>query len=115
MINKGKQIPLMALPVRYGEQIKLTIDLLKYCQSLKLKIKFALFDRGFYSAELIDFLSSRKIKYIILVPALKGIIQKYRDETNIFARYLHQMKYYKQKSVWKPKIQIVVCKNIFEF
>ena len=115
LINKGKQIPLMALPVRYGEQIKLTIDLLKYCQSLKFKIKFALFDRGFYSAELIDFLSSRKIKYLMLIPALKGIIQRYRDKTNIFAKYQHQMKYAKKKSIWKPKTQIVICKNIFEF
>lgn len=115
LINKGKQIPVMALPVRHGEQIKLTIDLLKYCQSLKFRIKFTLFDRGFYSAELIDFLSSRKIKYLMLVPALKGIIQKYRDETNLFAKYRHQMKYYKQKSGWKPKTQIVVCKKILEF
>ena len=51
----------------------------------------------------------------MLVPALKGIIQGYRDETNIFAKYQHQMQYAKKKSVWKPKTQIVVCKNVLDF
>ena len=115
LINKGKQIPLMALPVRYGEQVKLTIDLIKYCLSLKFKIKFALFDRGFYVSELIDFLNSQNIKYLMLVPALKGILQGYRDKTKKFAKYFHEMKYQKEKSSWKPIVQIVVCKDIFEF
>jgi hypothetical protein len=115
LINKGKQIPLMALPVKYGEHVKLTIDLLKYCQTLKFKIKFVLFDRGFYKAELLDYLESRKLRYLMLIPALKGILQEYRKNTKKFAFYDHEMKYQKDKSSWKPKIKVIVCKEILKY
>lgn len=115
LINKGKQIPLMALPVRYGEQIKLTIELLKYCQKLFSRIKFVLFDRGFYKAELFDYLNSANMRYLMLVPALKGILQKYRDMTVNFRKFQHELKYPKEKSSWKPKVNIIVCKDIFDF
>ncbi len=115
LINKGKQIPLMALPVCHGEQIKLCIDLIKYVQSLKFRIKYVLFDRGFYSGELIDYLNSQEIKYLIFVPALKGILQEYKKTTISFAKFEHQMAYSKAKSKWKPRTIIVVCKSIFDF
>jgi hypothetical protein len=105
----------MALPVRHGEQIKLCIDLLKYCQSLKFKIKFALFDRGFYSAELIDFLESQKLKYLMLVPIKKGVLREFFDRTFEFGKLIHQMKSSKKKSTWKPKTNIIVCKDIVEY
>jgi len=113
--NKGKTIPLMALPVRIGEQVKLTIDLIKYCQSLFPNIKQILFDRGFYIAELIDYLTANNIKYQILVPKHPGKLTDYilkTDKLNIFE---HQLRYSKDKSVWKPKTKIVICKNIFTY
>jgi hypothetical protein len=112
LINKGKQIPLMALPVRYGEQTKLTIEMIKYCQSLKFNIKSILFDRGFYRAEIIDYLNSQKLRYLILCPALDGILKEFRDNTEEFDSFIHQMHYTKAKSGWKPKVRITVCKNI---
>ncbi len=115
VINRNKQIPLMALPVRYGEQIKLTIDLLRYCLSMFKHIKCCLFDRGFYSAELIDFLEANKIKYLILVPKFKGKLSKFVDDTIKLGKYKHQLYYFKKKTKWKPKTQITVCKNICEF
>lgn len=115
LINKGKQIPLMALPVCYGEQIKLCIELIRFVQSLKIRVKYMLFDRGFYSGELIDFLNSQKIRYLIFVPALKGILQEYKERTADFAKFKHQIAYAKAKSRWKPKTTIVVCKSILDF
>ena len=115
LINKNKKIPLMALPVRYGEHTKLTIELIGYCQSLFKRIKYILFDRGYYVAELIDYLSSQKLPYLILVPAHKGRLTKYRDETENFQKYSHTLKYSKQKSIWKPKTSIVICKQVFNF
>lgn len=67
LINKNKQIPLMALPVPYGASTRLTIDLIKYCQNLFSNIGIMLFDRGFYVAEIIDFLEAKKAQYQNLV------------------------------------------------
>lgn len=111
LINKGKQIPLMALPVRYGQQVKLTIELLKYCQSLFPKIKFALFDRGFYSAELIDYLNSTGLRYHIFVPKKPGVLKGFLEQTKWLAKFSHQLEYSKAKSKWKPKTTIVACKQ----
>lgn len=115
LINRNKQIPLMALPVRYGEQTKLTIDLLKYCLTLFKRIKYTLFDRGFYRGELIDFLEAKGIRYLIFVPVMKGKLRKLRDKTNSFAMYRHTIHYTKAKSKWKPSTMLVVCKNIFGY
>lgn len=115
LINKGKEIPLMALPVRLGEQTKLTIELLEYCISLFKNIKYVLFDRGFYVAEIIDFLTAKNINYQMLVPKHKGKLLSYVDETETLKCFNHQMRYSKKKSVWKPVTRIVVCKNIFDF
>lgn len=115
LINKGKEIPLMALPVSYGQQTKLTIDLIRFCQSLNFRIKEILFDRGFYVAELIDFLNSQKIKYCMLVPAYDGKLKQFKDSTINFASYKHEMKYSKDKSTWKPKVILIACKQILDF
>lgn len=111
LINKGRQIPLMALPVCYGEQVKLTIELLRYCQSLLPKVKFALFDRGFYSAELIDYLNSSGLRYLIFVPKKKGVLRDFLEKTTSLGKFVHQQKYTKAKSKWNPKTTIVACKE----
>ena len=117
LITKNKQIPLMALPVRIGEGggTKLAIELLEYCQCLFRGIRLALFDRGFYSAELIDYLEARHIRYLILVPEKKGRISEYVAQTAELGHYRHQLYYAKKKSKWKPKTMIVVCKGIDDF
>lgn len=117
LITRNKQIPLMALPVMIGESggAKLAIQLLEYCQTLFKKIRLAVFDRGFYAAELIDYLEAKNIKYLILVPGKKGRIAEYVENTEKLGKYNHQMKYSKDKSCWRPKTTIVVCKGINEF
>jgi len=111
LINNNKQIPLMALPVPYGASTKLTIDLLKFCINLFSKIGIILFDRGFYIAEVIDFLESKKINYLMLVPNRKGVIRKHIENTKDFALYEHEMSYCKDKTKWKPKTKLAICKN----
>ena len=115
LIVRNKQIPLMALPVRLGSVTKLTIELLEYCQTLFKGIRMVVFDRGFYIAELIDYLEARKIKYLILVPEKKGSISEYVEQTNEIGKYGHGMNYSKEKSTWKPKTMIVVCKGITDY
>lgn len=115
VIDKGKEIPLMALPVMHGQQIKQTIDLIKYCITLFSKIKSITFDRGFYAGELIDFLNSKKINYLIFVPKHRGKIKSYVNDTDNFSERIHRMCYSKNKSNWKPKTRLVVCKNVLNF
>jgi hypothetical protein len=112
LINQDKTIPIMAIPVRLGDGMaKPAIDLLKYCANF-LSIRYVLFDRGFYSAQLIDYLEANGIKYCMLVPHKKGQIAKYVQQTQKFGCYRHQMKYSKEKSTWKPITKIAVCKEV---
>ena len=115
LITRNKQIPLMALPVRLGNSTRLTLELLEYCQSLFKQIRFAVFDRGFYIAELIDYLEAHRIKYLILVPEKKGKIKEYVERTEELGKYKHELKYSKDKSTWKPKTMLVVCKGVNDF
>lgn len=116
VITRNKQIPVMALPVRVGEGVaKLAIELLEFCQSLFERIRLALFDRGFYVGELVDYLEAKKIKYLILVPEKRGRIAGYVKQTEELGRFTHEMRYTKEKSSWKPRTHIVICKGIDEF
>lgn len=115
LITRNKQIPLMALPVRLGNATKLTIELLDYCQTLFKRIRFTVFDRGFYIAELIDYLEANRIKYLILIPQKKGRISDYVKQTTELGKFKHEMKYSKDKSTWKPKTMIVICKGIDDY
>lgn len=116
LIVRDRQIPLMALPVHLGSiTAKLVIDLTEYCLSLFPKIRIALFDRGFYIAELIDYLEAKHVKYMMLVPEKKGAIKGYVEQAGELGRFRHKMIYSKDKSKWKPSTTIVVCKGIDDF
>jgi hypothetical protein len=116
LIVRNRQIPLMALPIRVGEgNAPKTIELLEYCRSLFTKIRLAVFDRGFYIAQLIDYLESKKIRYLIYVPEKKGAIQDYVLATEQLGKFKHTMNYKMKKSTWKPKTTIAVCKGIDDF
>lgn len=116
LITRNKSVPLMALPVMVGQGVaRPTIELLKYAQKLFRNISIITFDRGFYNAELIDYLEAHKLRYLIFIPKKKGRITKYVEQTTTFEKYAHNMKYSKEKSTWKPQTTIVVCKGIDEF
>jgi len=106
------RIPLMALPYPQGKRLAdLCIELLGFAQSLPLRIDAVFFDRGFYNAQLIDFLEARRIKYCIFVPKDKAIKRYVEQTTRKIGVYKHTFAYAKAKSVWKPRTTIVVCKE----
>jgi hypothetical protein len=116
LLARNKEIPLMAFPVSLSNTTaQLTIRLLEYCQTLFKKIRFAVFDRGFYIGELIDYLEAKDIKYLILVPEKKGKIRDYVARTEKLGKFIHQLTYLKDKGSWKPRTMIVVCKGIHDF
>lgn len=109
-------IPLMSIPYRQIDDLDdLVIDLLSYLRTLPLNVGLVLFDRGFYHANLIDYLENRRGKqpwlYLMLVPKTPAV-KKYLASTKKFGRYLHEFNYSKDKSYWKPTTTIVICKGV---
>ncbi|MFB5606376.1 MAG: transposase [Nitrosarchaeum sp.] len=106
-------LPLMALPCRQGQdKAALCKELLNYAKSLKIKINCVLFDRGFYIGELMEYLSSVKLRYLIFAPqnkAMKKFIAK-TDSVNLFC---HEIKWNKNFSWWKTETKIVVIRSKF--
>jgi hypothetical protein len=56
-----------------------------YTYSIHPRIRFAVFDRRFYIAELIDYLEANKIGFIILVSEKKGRIKDMFKKQNNWA------------------------------
>ena len=114
--RRNKSMPLIALPVIVGEGVASpTIKALKICQGLFKHIRIIKFDRGFYSTELIEYLEARGLKYLILCPEKKGVIEEYARKTVRLGTYEHEMRLNKDKTVTRVHTTIVVCKGVSDF
>ena len=94
-IVEPKFIPLMSLPYRQIDDLtRLSIDLLEFLRTLPLRVELVLFDRGFYIAELIDYLENKKGKrslpYLIFVPKNKAM-KRYIEQTEKLVVFRHEM------------------------
>lgn len=70
---------------------------IEYCNSLGLKVKHLMLDRGFYSGDVVDTLQLSKVKYLIFAPKNKFIkfsLDKIKNDCII----LHDIKYTKNRS-----------------
>jgi putative transposase len=108
---------LMAVPYWQGaDKATLCKELLDYARSLPITIKKVLFDRGFYNAHLIDYLESARggtpLPYLIFVPQHDNIKEYVTKTTGRLGVYEHEFVYAKDKSTWKPRTTLVVCKNV---
>jgi len=109
-----KPLPLMAIPYRQGDDLTAkTKELLDYARTLHLIIDIILFDRGFYIWDLISYLSSEKIRYLIFVPQNKAM-KKYIAQTTLMASYEHIRKYNKRKGYFIGKTKIVIIKDLIK-
>ena len=110
-VVEPRPLPLMALPYRQGDDLTAIVKkLLNYARSLPITIQCVLFDRGFYIGDLISYLSSEKIRYLIFVPQNEAM-KKYIFQTDNIASFYHTIKYNKRKSYWKVQTKIVVIKS----
>ena len=110
-VVEPRPLPLMAIPYKQGDdQTKIVKELLDYARTLKITIKHVLFDRGFYIGELISYLSSERIKYLIFVPENKAI-KKYIEQTDKIDSFLHEIKWNKYQSWWKTTTRIVIIQS----
>ena len=106
-----KPLPLMALPYKQGQdKATLCKELLNYARSLKINIDCVLFDRGFYIGELIKYLSSVKLRYLIFVPQNKAM-KKFILQTDNIASFCHEMKWNKDFTWWRTQTKIVIIKS----
>ncbi len=110
-------LPLMSLEYRQVDDLdKLAIGLLEYLRTLPLRVNLVLFDRGFYHAELIDYLENKKCgrtwPYLILVPKNSAVKEYINSTKGVVGVFKHQMNYHMNKSSWKPTTRIVVCKGV---
>ena len=113
-VVKPSPLPLMALPYKQGDDLTTLVkELLKYARTLPITIQLVLFDRGFYIGELIDYLSSEKIRYLIFVPQNKAM-KRYISQMNNVVSFCHEMKYNKRKSWWKVQTKIVIIKDLIK-
>ena len=110
-VVEPRPLPLMAIPYKQGDDLTTLVkELINYARTLPIRIKYILFDRGFYIWDLISYLSSERIKYLIFVPQNKAM-KKYIAQTNNIASFNHVRKYNKYKSVWRVETKIVIIKS----
>jgi hypothetical protein len=70
----GERLTLAVAPICGVGLLDQVKQLINCVQSLGVKIRIVLFDRGYFSAELINYLNSQGLKYIIQLPAvIKGL------------------------------------------
>lgn len=113
-IVSPKPLPLMALPYKQGDDLTTLVkELLEYARLLPITIRCVLFDRGFYIGELIDYLSSEKIRYLIFVPQNEAM-KRFIAQTKTIASFNHEMRYNKRKSWWRVQTKIVVIKDLIK-
>jgi hypothetical protein len=111
-VVKPNPLPLMALPYRQGDDLTTLVkDLLVYTRPLPITIEHVLFDRGFYIGELIDYLSSERIRYLIFVPQNKAM-KRFIAQTDIRESFMHEMRWNKHKTYWRTQTKIVVIKDL---
>ncbi len=110
-VVEPKPLPLMALPYRQGDDLTALVkELLEYARSLPIIILCVLFDRGFYIGDLISYLSTEKIRYLIFVPQNEAM-KRFIAQTKTIASFCHEIKYNKRKSYWKTQTRIVIIKD----
>jgi len=113
-IVEPKPLPLMALPYRQGDDLTTLVkELLEYARKLPFTIELVLLDRGFYIWDLISYLSSKRIRYLIFVPQNKAM-KKYIAQTKLIASYEHIRKYNKHKSYFVGRTKIVVIRDLIK-
>ena len=111
-VVEPKPLPLMALPYKQGDDVTTLVkELIAYARSLPFIIKLILCDRSFYIWDLISYLSSIHMKYLIFVPQNKAM-KKYIAQTNLIASYEHVRKYNKYKTNFFGKTKIVIIEDV---
>lgn len=111
--KKDERIPLFALSWHIGQDLTETVAQLIYAVKQWLgKIEVIQFDRGFFSKELIYFLTENKFPYLIHIPKYGKYLKELVEKTSDFYHEKYLMKFNVNKSTYKVESILYVCKNI---
>jgi hypothetical protein len=108
--SANKTIPIAALPFHFGTRIEQAVErLLDAAASVLPSIKLVLFDRGFYSAALMQMMQQKGIPYLILVPKnqLVGAIADQCRATMNWAVIPHTIEWNADKTVHHTRTNLV--------
>lgn len=111
--RKEERIPLYALPWHMGQDLTDSVAvLLSVVKSWVGKIEVVQFDRGFFSKEMIYFLTENEFPYLIHIPRygkyLKELVKYVKD----FHHEKYSMRFNVKKSYFYVESILYVCKNI---
>lgn len=110
-VVEPKPLPLMAIPYRQGDDLtKITKDLIEYAKTLPFVIELALFDRGFYIGELIEYLRRQIFKYIVFVRETSPI-KKFISATDKVASFDHVIEWNKYHTNFYTHVKIVIIRD----
>lgn len=111
--NKDERIPLYALPWHIGQDLTESVAiLLSVIKPWLGRIEIVQFDRGFFSKELIYFLTKNKIPYLFHIPKKGKYLKELVEKTDDFHHGVYEMKFNTNKSTYKVKSNLYICKNI---
>lgn len=111
-----QKIPLISIPVHIGHNMAKEICwCLATIKPLVRSIKFILFDRGFYTKELMLTLSNTDYPYLIFVPKNKKVQKELKSMVDGEKKTMHyQFKLNKDKTVIHSETTLAFLKQIFD-
>ena len=114
--NIPQKIPLISIPIHLGHNMaKEVCFCLALVQPIVKSIKLILFDRGFYSKELILTLANAKYPYLIFVPKNEKVKKELADMEDAERKKIHyEFKLNKNKTVLRGKTTLALLKQIID-
>ena len=114
--NIPQKIPLISVPVRLGHDMAKTVCwCLALVKPLVRSIRLILFDRGFYSKDLMLTLNNSEYPYLIFVPKnsmIKKELESMAESEKKTMQY--HFKVNKEKTVFKGETTLAFLKQIFD-
>ena len=111
-----QKIPLISIPVHIGHNMaKEVCWCLSLVKPLVRSIKLVLFDRGFYSKELMISMTKSSYPYLIFVPKNKKVKKELEQMTESEGKKIqYQFKLNKDKTIIQGKTTLALLKQIFD-
>jgi hypothetical protein len=114
--NIPQKIPLISIPIHLGHNMaKEVCFCLALIQPLVKSIKLILFDRGFYSKELILTLANADYPYLIFVPKNENVKKELVEMEDAERKKIHyEFKLNKNKTVLRGETTLAILKQIVD-
>lgn len=110
------KVPVLSLPTPVGSDVSKQIAfIVERVRPLVKSITLTLYDRGFYTRDLMRALDELRVPYLMLVPKTKVVqreLDAMRDEERKTVR--HEFEYYRDKTTQHGATTLALLKHIFD-